>query len=390
MSRWIGIRHRTKRLVEGKARPTQIYIISSDGKTVTYDLAKEEDELMWVLGKYSWRKTKGARDGLKPGDKVGMILGGSGDRLAFAFSRRAEELGNGTQILRIRSSALKEWREKYGREKDEDAQTLAELVRDHSADFFPVIRRDRDLIRLGEAWRNRNDATKARIGAEQRFLAHLTGQIFCSEEGKYPEGEIELLYQEQRSNDRIIQALLEEEKERDKEVEAILRDLPVYTELLSQIKGVGPMIAARLIVAIGDIRRFKTDAKLKAFLGVHVKNGKLPRRRAGEQANWQQDGRQALWLFVTEQCNLRPNSEWGKKLREYKTKLREKHPVVECSQCEIPWEQCEKTGNGRHVQKYSKIHIQKMASWRTATKFVEWLWAEWTRLEKGINENPAG
>ena len=57
---------------------------------------------------------------------------------------------------------------------------------------------------------------------------------------------------------------------------------------------------------------------------------------------------------------------WGKKLREYKVKLREKHPEV-----------VEVGGKKR----YTDGHIHKMALWRTITKFAEWLYNEWWKLE---------
>ncbi|MBF8280524.1 MAG: hypothetical protein HW383_297 [Candidatus Magasanikbacteria bacterium] len=469
MVRFIGIRHRVKKLSDGDSSPTQVCVIV-DGTVRTYDLDTETDELDWVLGYYptSWRlavngeddallnELKNGRhrhhlrfrkvkknedaaklsnthvvkeldgkphvleipasyDGFKPDDVVGMALGGSGDRLAFALSRRAEELSGQTAVMRIRSAKLKAWREDhFKREKDEDAKTLAELVRDNEADFFPTTGRDRVQIRLVETWRNRVDAMKARIGGEQRLRSRLIGLIFCSEEGKYPEGEIEVAYEKARANDHIIQALIKEEAARNREIEKILRDLPVYEQIFKPVRGIGPMIAARLIVAIGDIRRFETDAKLKAFLGVHVMEGgrfgqretgkQFVRRRQGEVANWHPDGRQALFL-LTDQFNRNPNSPWGQKLLEYKAKFRTKHPSVECAACGVPLEECQKDSgkltavktstdqgaeglqdgsdkNGRHVRRYMDGHIHKMALWRTVTKFVEWLWREWWRLER--------
>lgn len=125
-------------------------------------------------------------------------------------------------------------------------------------------------------------------------------------------------------------------------------NLDIYKELFEPIAGVGPMIASRLITAIGDIRRFETDAKLKAFCGVHVlSDGRFPRRRRRETSNWHPHARQALYLLGN-QFNRRPNSIWGRKLREYKEKLREKHPGVEIM-------------DGK--KKYTDVHIHKMAAW---------------------------
>ncbi len=462
MTRYIGIRHRVKATAAGEARPTLVSVI--EGKRERhYELETETDELDWILGQYpvswrlatkgvddsivdeytngrrkhhlKWRKVKKNEDatelslthwveektkntphileipetldGFKAGDVVGMMLGGSGDRLAFALSRQADELKHDTAVFRIQPGVFKTRREGLKREKDLDHQTLAELVQSNIHLFLPTTRRDRDLIRLTEAWQNRVNAMKARIGAEQRLRSHMIGKIFCSEEGKYPEGEIEVLYEQARSNDRVIQALVTEEGARNKEIEKILANLPVYNELLLPIRGIGPMISARIIVAIGDIRRFETKEKLKAFLGVHVLRGgkfgdrsadkQFARRRHGEIANWHPDGRQALFLF-TDQCNRNEKSEWGQKLREYKVKFRVKHPVVQCSACEVPWDECKKSKDkasdtndkgveSKHTRRYGDGHIHKMASWRTATKFIEWLWKNWTKLEQSMS-NP--
>ncbi|PIR93794.1 hypothetical protein COT97_04525 [Candidatus Falkowbacteria bacterium CG10_big_fil_rev_8_21_14_0_10_39_11] len=511
MVRHIGIRHRVKQTREGEAKPTQVCVLVGDNVT-SYDLATETDELDWVLGQFptSWRlatqadetdlviqklqekrphhiRRKKVRknqdpealnadgfvvveendlyflleipaetDGLGRGDVVAMALGGSGDRLAFALSKQAESFANGTKIMRIKPMDLKFQREdRLQRDKNDDAQTLAELVRDYATLFFKTTRKDRDLIRLVEAWRNRVEAMKARIGSEQRLRSHMIGKIFCSEEGQYPEGEIELLYEKERSNDRVIQALAEEQKAREKEVSTLLRSLDVYNELFVPIKGMGPMIAARIIVAVGDVRRFPTAPKLKAFLGAHVKRGgengdpsprlQFPRRRTGETANWHPDGRQALYLLA-DQFNRNPDSEWGQKLREYKVKVRAKHgngePVMVRSglvdayraaeqlflemyylddvimghreitnlkdyeawvkdlmhQClALDYEKFDENDmgtleeklkaltpkdEGKMISIYSNGHIHRMASWKTVTKFVEWLWREWTRLEE--------
>ncbi len=132
------------------------------------------------------------------------------------------------------------------------------------------------------------------------------------------------------------------------------------------MEGCGEVIAAGIIAAIGDIRRFPRDAKLKAYCGVHIlPDGRIPRKRLGAVANWSGEARQALYQ-LGEQFVYRPDSEWGRKLRTYKRALRERHPEV-----------VEVAGKKR----YTDGHIHKMAIWRTLSRFVEWLHREWTRLE---------
>lgn len=395
MGRIIGIRHRVKRTAEGEARPTQIVI--KDGYTLEYhDLDDETAELDFVYGRYptGWRDLKEGEDvknfpshhrkekkkrdsderiiqipanydGLQENDTIVMVLGGSGDRLAYAFSRRGEEIG--AKVLRIPPSVLKEKRGEQS--KEDDAKTFAVLAYSSPEFFYQVAPRDRDLIKVSESLRARRDAQKDRIACEQRLRQRFIGRIFLSDSGYYPEGSIEDEYDKMKATDIILRNLVGEEKEREKELRKAVNELNVWHAIFSPIKGCGEVIAAGIIAPIGNIMRFKSDAALKKFAGVHVlEDGRFARKRTGSTANWNPQLHQALYL-LGDQFNRHPDSAWGQKLREYKVKFREKHPEV--------------VENGK--KKYSNGHIHKMAIWRTLTKFVEWLHKEWTRIEQETN-----
>lgn len=396
MARVVGIRHRVKQTAEYEARPTEV-VIAEDGDTVRYDLTDETAELDWLLGRYPVEFRKVAEgedlsdflphhiatnkegepirvptefDGFHAGDTVAMTLGGSGDPLAYALSRRAEEIG--AKVVRIPPAKLKEMR--TGNDKGEDASLLAELAQSRLDLFYETGPRDRDLIMLRECLRARTDAMQARIGCEQRLRQHLIGMIFCSPDGRYPEGSVEKTFEDEKANNIILKALAEEEGARWNDLKNAVEALEVYRKLFAPIKGVGPRIAAGIIAGIGDIRRFPTDARLKAFCGVHVlPDGRMARRRGGEVANWNADVRQSLYL-LGDQFNRRPDTVWGQLLREYKKRLRIVHPnpIME---------------NGK--SRYSDGHIHKMAVWKTLSKFVEWLWREWWKLEQSHQQMPA-
>ena len=388
MSRFIGIRHRVKRTAQGEARPTQIVILDGDAKPRKLDLETEDDELDFLLARLpvAWRAlgedeevpagvlprhvketAKGRKvptgfDGFKAGDVVGLVAGGSGGNLAFALSRRAEEIG--AEALCIPSGQLKDLRGEAS-EKDDDALILARAVRNEYTRFKPVSRRDRDLITLVETWRDREEVMKARIGADQRLRQRMIGKVFRSEEGRYPEGAIEDAYAEARANDIVVQALVKEENRLKKAVETAIEGMPVYKEFLSTVEGCGPLVAARIIAAAGDIRRFSTIDGFKAYLGVHLRDGAFPRRKAGTRANWNALGRQGFYLLA-DQFVKRKDSEWGKKLRAYKVQFREKHP--------------EQVQDGKRTL-YTDGHIHRMAIWRTVTRFAEALYRAWRRIE---------
>lgn len=390
--RVIGIRHRVKKTADGEARPTELCIFDGN-ETEMLELEDDNAELDFILGRFpvSYRDAKPEDDlaalpahhmkrrktpdgeksripnghvGLMAGDVVAMTLGGSGDRLAYALSRRAEAVG--ATVMRIPPFDLKAGR-KEG-EKDGDAALLARLAAEKPHLFTKVTSRDRQGILLRESLRAREDAMKARIGCEQRLRQQLIGAVFCREDGLFPEGSIEQSFDELKANDVILKALTTEERKRERELTKIVESLDVYEKVFAGVEGAGPMIAARLIAAIGDVRKFATDAKLKAFCGAHVlKDGGFARRRSGTVSNWSPTARQALYL-LGDQFNRRPNSVWGAKLREYKRKFREKHPVPVIV-------------DGK--KRYGDGHIHRMATWRTLTKFVEWLWREWMRIERG-------
>jgi len=426
--RCLGIRHRIKKTKDGEAHPTQVAILADEDKLTTLDLGDEQAELDFVQGVFpveyrdlepgekldafkphhiKYRKpaegenpdeipverllkdgktfkvadkVPSAYDGLQSGDLVSMILGGSGDYLAFALSRRGHDIG--AKVLRVPPFVLKDHR--GDRAKDEDALILVELVRDEPHHFFEVADRDQNLILACIALRARIDAMKARIAGEQRHRQYFIGRIFCTPDGGFPEGSLEKAYLSAKASDKILAALEDEEKGRNRDLEEALEQLEVYQKLFKPLKGVGPAIASRIIAGVIDIRRFSTPAQLKAYCGVHLlKDGRFPRRRNNELANWKNDCRQALFLLA-DQFNRRPESDWGKKLLQYKVNLHTKHPVPVLVQAvdEKGKPRLKKDGQPLMVKKWTVGHIHRTALWRVATRFVERLWKDWWKLER--------
>ena len=460
--RIIGIRHRRKKTAEGEARPTTVAIKES-GDFVCHNLETETDELDFLMARFptdwepvgdtdvewfdaekspnglrphhcKWRKAKEEEistvrqnhirqiinqkgmpvterltkipikfDGLKSGDKVAMVLGGSGDRFAAALSRRGEEIG--AETFRLPPFSLH--KERGQKSKDDDHLTLAELLEKKPKLFYKLGPKDRDTIRVKEALALRQDAQKARIGCEQRLYQSLVGKIFLSEQGKYPEGLIEDQYDKLKASDTILQGLIAEEELRNKELEKVVVGLQIWKEVFETIEGFGKRIAAALISAIGDIRRFavpvnyngantseerknrlfkainQTLAKVKHQCGAHISaDGTFPRRQTGQVANWSPMARQGLYLLC-DQFNRRPGSEWGGKLLAQKAKYRQTHPEPVKKEVEI-------RKNGKKVIKtvtlYTDGHIHKMGLKWCATKFVEWMARQWLKLEK-VYEN---
>lgn len=459
--RVIGIRHRVKRNKENEAKPTQVTVLEN-GKYRHFNLADETAELDFVKGKLpktmrpvekgeeiflfsphscEWRKLKkdekpedfpagwtrqgegktwevvakvpAAYEGLQPSDTVVMVLGGSGDYLAFALSRRGEQIN--ALVRRVPSSKLKEFRGDDN--KDDDSANLIKMFLASPELFQEATLSDRNLIQLRIKYVQRQEAMKERMAYEQRLFQWLIGSKFTEETDLYIEGEakkpygkkkekpgileswargdISYAYESAKKLDKVLQALVAEENARSRELEKHLKTLDVYTKLLANVEGCGPKIAARLIVAIGDPRRFQDSlrpdgkittgkAKIKSYCGsCPDSEGKFKRRRTGQVANWKEDARQALYLLA-DQFNRRPESVWGKVLLNYKAKLRLAHPDVICKDCSqddklIKWDDC--PDKKHHKRAYNNGHIHKMASWSAVTKFLEWFYREWIKLE---------
>ena len=374
--RYIGIQHRVKTTAAGEGHPTRVAIIEGE-KTTTKELKEEADELSFILS-------------LQRDDIVGMILGGSGDYLAYAAHAKAKEVG--AYVYRLPTYMLKQCRddnEAYkevfnkpiSKQKDGDHILLAQLVKHEPERFYPLAETDASLIMVRVAWRNLWEAMQARMAAEQRFRQNFIGRTFTALDGLYPDGGLEQAFKLAKSNAPILAALNAEEAELEKALKRALAKTTVYNELFIPLPGVGPKIAGRIVSAIIDVRRFRTAPKLKAFMGVHVlADGSFPRQRRGQVANWHGDARQALFL-LGDQFNRRPESHWGQYLREMKRRLRVKHPqpvMINRGTEEKP----------RLVKCYTDGHIHKMATWRTLTRFVEWLYSEWTALEGDAYEEP--
>jgi hypothetical protein len=69
---------------------------------------------------------------------------------------------------------------------------------------------------------------------------------------------------------------------------------PLWTEYLSKVRGVGPRLASYLIVKLNPAR-FDTVSKLYKYTGLHVEDGRAPRRKAGKRTGWNPEARAMMW-----------------------------------------------------------------------------------------------
>lgn len=443
--RIVAISYRDKEVVrEGvviEQRPTMVRISEADKKPLDIRLIDEDYEMCFLRAER--REIKNEDDvtvidfietGICAGDVVLMVMGGSGSFYAFALSNKLEKLGSGG-VYWIGSTLFKRLCDEHQLDRSrlkeiDDAGRRTEVTFDHEAlpklfelagsQFHRVTARERDLILLQDVHQRRHEAMDGRMACAQCVRQRLKKTVYCVLDG-YPEGGVKLFIEQGLANDEILLALQKQEKKVTAELKKLMHSLPVWN-VFAPIEGVGELTATALVVAIQDVNRFPGDAQLKAFLGVHTLrsdgnkfqkgekptagNSKFARRRQGQLSNWNQDGRQALYLIGEQFCVWKKNSPWGVVAQEVKRRWLEKHPTPECwvkdsagaviervqllegqyKRIQGGWRVTRADGTTRDVKgttKFNPAHINRMTSWRTMTLFVEWLYRAWKATEAG-------
>lgn len=105
---------------------------------------------------------------------------------------------------------------------------------------------------------------------------------------------------------RWAETFLRLEKDADGDIRSQVRDEPVF-EYLSRVKGVGPILAARLLSMI-DFSRAPTVSSLWRFAGYGVIDGKAERPRQGEKLHYNRRLKTSLYLVAV--SFLRSNSPY--------------------------------------------------------------------------------
>jgi ribosomal protein S13 len=139
----------------------------------------------------------------------------------------------------------------------------------------------------------------------------------------------------------------------DKDITKLVKDIPIYEEM-SNVKGIGPMLAAK-IIAMVDIERAQTISALWRYCGYGVKDGERERPIKGEKLHYNKRLKTSLYLVAT--SFLRCNSPY----REFYDRAR-----VRYDETRPDW-----TDGHKHN-----------AAMRKMTKmFLSHLWQRWRILE---------
>jgi hypothetical protein len=92
----------------------------------------------------------------------------------------------------------------------------------------------------------------------------------------------------------VLGRLLAIERDLYRELERVVEGHPLYLQYLQHVKGVGAAMAAYLIAVLNPAR-FETVSKLWKYCGLHVINGRAPRRVPGQRTDWNPVARTMMW-----------------------------------------------------------------------------------------------
>lgn len=324
-ARTIGIRHQRKRTVGGAARPTQIAIYNGAKRPLVLDLEDTQAELDFVVGQLplkwrvvepdedlegvperhiKWKNTKAKKndkpegvpdshlrlekgtwrqatkvashyEGLRTGDSIAMVLGGSGDTFAAALTTRATRMG--AAVYRISPHMLHDLR--LDDDKDQDAHLLAQTLTQRPALFYRSRPREAAIVHVKERWDLLWQATQARIACEQRLHQQAVGKAF-REAGDVDGGNaaLEHAYDQLKANDETFQNLLAAERRCERELDKAVKRTDVWQKVFADVEGIGPRLAGRIIAAVGDIRRFIVEANPNQIAGSKARSDEIERR----------------------------------------------------------------------------------------------------------------
>lgn len=160
---------------------------------------------------------------------------------------------------------------------------------------------------------------------------------------------------------RLRETLRAEEESLSADIERGLRRCSIYEAWLRHVDGIGHKIAGKLVHHIGSIDKFPTVSSLWAYAGLHVVDGKAPRRIRGEKANWNQ----ALKVVVV---GLIPDQfvKLGVKNHALGRKLYDQYKAFYVN---------------RDGGELSKLHIERRARRKLGKVFLSCLWTAWRELE---------
>ncbi len=302
--RVIGIKHRQKHTRDGESHPTLVLIEhtgteqplavpekkrsrkpNKPKEVPLLSLEDEDAELDFVYNRLpiKWRPLEEGEDlaafeerhvkppkkeddptlvpcefeGLRTGDVVIMQLGGSGGYLQAGLARQAERVG--ASVFGVPSTTLKQLRPPEAT-KDDDTRLMLEVARKYPQHCYIQLRQHRLSLHITEAYRQWITAQRNRVACQLQLYQRAKGTVFFNEDNLDNPGSVHSAYLGLKANDSVLANLEEIEEERHRHLNGLLERAPIYRNALSEVEGCGPSTSARIIAAVGDLRRFIVES----------------------------------------------------------------------------------------------------------------------------------
>ena len=181
------------------------------------------------------------------------------------------------------------------------------------------------------------------------------------------------------------------EQEYERLVWREIKNIPIVVQWLGRVRGIGPRLSGLLVAIIGDVGRFPNVAKLWAYAGLHVKDGRAVKREKGQKANWSAELKMTCWKIAN--SFVKCGGPYRDLYDTYKAYLLAR----ELRNGNVIWKKNMKTDTWEtaHVPKgadttppkkdeqpeWTLGRINNMALRRTVKLFLSHLWAIWRELE---------
>jgi len=130
-----------------------------------------------------------------------------------------------------------------------------------------------------------------------------------------------------KGND-VYQRLCEVEKDSFKRLEPELEKLPIYSDWLTRVKGIGVKLSVQLLIAVRDIRRFENPSKLCTYMGTAPALKKV----RGIQAKFNPEYK-GLCLGRISPSLIKSKSQYKRVYDEKKAKYHNEHPDWTKNKC---------------------------------------------------------
>lgn len=153
---------------------------------------------------------------------------------------------------------------------------------------------------------------------------------------------------------KLYNRLRESEKELVHEMQHYVRQHPAWP-WLTQVRGIGPTLGAKVLGLIGDISLAPTASALWRFAGYAVIDGERERLKKGEKSHYNRRLKTACYLIGMSFIKLK--SPYRKIYDDAKVYYQGTHP------------------------EWTKIHIHRAAMRKMVKVFLAHLWYEWRAAE---------